>query len=252
MKGKVFIIDDDTTILEGMKRCLELEGYEVGIASSAMTAAFLLRRFDPDVILLDLNMPALGGERLLSLDRKWTFPPASQVILWSGRSEAELAAFAERVGADGFHSKGDDLDRFLVKLQRWVARAETKRGGAAPVSISEKTVLLRTGAEPRTATADDLRAGGYAVVEAFSDDEVVERLKSIAPDALVIETSFYGAIRLLPAIETSIPVFVLSVLGDQIRRRFPFIRPLGPRLERYDLIAAIDRVLVDGSRLAVQ
>lgn len=251
MKGKVFIIDDDTTILEGMKRCLELEGYEVGIASSAMTAAFLLRRFDPDVILLDLNMPALGGERLLSLDRERTFPPASQVILWSGRGEAELAAFAERVGADGFHSKGDDLDRFLDKLQRWVARAEAKRG-AAPENISEKTILLRTSAEPRTTTADDLKAGGYAVVEAFNDDGVVERLRSVAPDALVIETSFYGAIRLLPAIETPIPVFVLSVLGDQIRRRFPFVRPLGARLERYDLIAAVDRVLVDGSRLAVQ
>lgn len=242
MKGKIFIIDDDTTILEGMKCCLELEGYEVGVAASAMAAAFLLRRFDPDVILLDLNMPALGGERLLSLDRARTFPPRSLVILWSGREDSELAPFAEKAGADGFHSKGSDFNLLLTKLQRWVSRAQARQSGASAETISENIIVLRTNGQ--TTTAADLEAGGYIVVEAASDEEAVERLQHLDAVALVVQTSFYAATRFLQTVQTEIPVIVMSAFADQIASRFPFVRPLTPRLPRYDLIAAIDRILV--------
>jgi len=120
MSGRIFIIDDDAEAVIGMKALLECEGYEVATSASPLTAAFELRRFDPDVILLDLNMPGLGGERLLSLDRKRAFPSGSQIVLYSGRERDELAAIAEQTGVDGFHSKGDDLDAFLLRIRRWV------------------------------------------------------------------------------------------------------------------------------------
>jgi len=120
MSERIFIIDDDKNAVVGMKSLLECEGYDVAASSSPLTAAFELRRFRPDVILLDLNMPGLGGERLLSLDRKRAFPPGSQIILYSGREREELAVIAEQTGVDGFHSKGDDIDAFLLRIKRWV------------------------------------------------------------------------------------------------------------------------------------
>lgn len=127
-RGRIFIIDDDEDVLLGMKQALEQEGYDVAGSVSPLTAPFEIRRFNPDVVLLDLNMPALGGERLLSLDRKRMFPAGSQIILCSGSGHEELAAVAKRTGVDGFHCKGDDFDSFLLRIHRWVrcGRARNK------------------------------------------------------------------------------------------------------------------------------
>ena len=120
MSGRIFIIDDDDDAVLGLKQLLEQDGYEVATSASPLTAAFELRRFNPHLILLDLNMPGLGGERLLALDRKRAFPSGSQIVLYSGRGREELSAIAEKTGVDGYHSKGDDLAAFMLNIRRWV------------------------------------------------------------------------------------------------------------------------------------
>ncbi|MEO0814242.1 MAG: response regulator, partial [Myxococcota bacterium] len=62
----------------------------------------------PDLILLDIAMPAMGGERLLSVLRKYQSLSDVRVVFHSGKEEDELREMAESFGADGFIKKSLD------------------------------------------------------------------------------------------------------------------------------------------------
>jgi len=95
-RGRVLIVDDHPEILEGMKMLLELEGMDVTTHDSVITLPLILRKADPDVILLDLSLRALSGEAFFRLGRERLLRHSDAlVILFSGRPLAELAANAE-------------------------------------------------------------------------------------------------------------------------------------------------------------
>jgi CheY-like chemotaxis protein len=64
-RARILIVDDDTGVRLVYSRALELEGYEVRVASSAETALAEVREHRPDAILLDLRMPLINGAGFL-------------------------------------------------------------------------------------------------------------------------------------------------------------------------------------------
>src|SRR5262245_39938209 len=92
---RVFVIDDDPDQLEMVRRALALEGFEVGCTSSPIGATNLMRDFQPDVVLLDVNIPALSGDRLLGLVRKAM--PGARFLLFSASDETRLRQLALQV-----------------------------------------------------------------------------------------------------------------------------------------------------------
>jgi DNA-binding NarL/FixJ family response regulator len=64
-RGRVLIVDDEPEMLEGMKILLGLEGIDVIIHGSMITLPLILRDADPDVVLLDISLPALSGTSAL-------------------------------------------------------------------------------------------------------------------------------------------------------------------------------------------
>jgi DNA-binding response OmpR family regulator len=68
MRGKkILIIDDDQDLRLGLTARLKANGYRVVVATDAITAITVARREAPDVVVLDLGLPA--GDRLQVLDR---------------------------------------------------------------------------------------------------------------------------------------------------------------------------------------
>ena len=61
MKDRVLVVDDDPAILTFMARALVSEGYDVAVAPNGQSALDQLERFCPDVIVLDVMMPVMGG-----------------------------------------------------------------------------------------------------------------------------------------------------------------------------------------------
>lgn len=61
MAGKVLIVDDDGDIVNSLQSRLEWLGYDCQSASNGKEAIRMIRENDPDIVLLDLEMPELGG-----------------------------------------------------------------------------------------------------------------------------------------------------------------------------------------------
>jgi CheY-like chemotaxis protein len=66
-KRKIFIADDDETVLNSLKSLLVLSDFEVQGTQDARAIAPMVRVFKPDVLLLDLIMPDLGGFEVCEL-----------------------------------------------------------------------------------------------------------------------------------------------------------------------------------------
>lgn len=130
MNGRVLIVDDDTIIADGMKALLELEGIDAWSTSSPFEFPMLLRRHDPDVVLIDLAMPTLSGERLLELSTRRSMHKDARVVLFSGRGTNELSELTERLGAAGYLQKGSDLDAMVRRIQHWIRERRALRSDA--------------------------------------------------------------------------------------------------------------------------
>jgi DNA-binding NarL/FixJ family response regulator len=116
--GRVLIIDDQPDLVAGVKAVLEMEGIEVIVHSSLITLPLLLRAIDPDVILLDLSMPALSGTAAFANRR--CLKTDAPMILFSGRGEPELALLVEELGADGYLCKSDDAGAMVHRIKTWI------------------------------------------------------------------------------------------------------------------------------------
>ena len=122
--GRVLVVDDDPAILELVDAALRAEGYAVETAADAGTALdWLWATWDaqPDVILLDLQLPAVDGQTFAELYRALPVRHAP-LVLMSGLPEA--AAVAQEVAARDVLRKPFDLDDLLERLRR-AAQAPT-------------------------------------------------------------------------------------------------------------------------------
>ncbi|MGB4782783.1 response regulator [Candidatus Methylomirabilis sp.] len=101
----VLIADDNTLFREGLRMLLAQEPAisVVGEAADGLQAIRLAEALQPDILLLDIRMPGLGGIEALPQIREKS--PGTKVLILSGFSEGELMAKALQLGAKGYLSK---------------------------------------------------------------------------------------------------------------------------------------------------
>jgi DNA-binding response OmpR family regulator len=119
---RVLVVDDDEDQLDLIARLLRHERFEVRTTSEAIGFSNLVRSFAPDLVLLDVEIPALTGDRLLSLSRK-VAPAGTKFVLFSACDEEKLRRLAIQVEADGWASKSWEPVRLLRTIHRLCPRA---------------------------------------------------------------------------------------------------------------------------------
>jgi DNA-binding response OmpR family regulator len=118
-KVRVLVVDDDPDQLELVRRTLSPHGFEVQTHNSALGVTNLVRNSQPDLVLLDVNFPALKGDQVVGLARRHA-PQGTKFVLYSAADEARLRALALASGADGYLCKsvqGTDLIRKLTAIR---------------------------------------------------------------------------------------------------------------------------------------
>ena len=104
----VLAVDDDLACLELIQRGLRGFGFEIETSSSSLGVSNLIRTTKPQIVLLDVNIPALKGNALLEVARRYA-PAETKFILYSATDEAELRRLAKECGADGYITKSADI-----------------------------------------------------------------------------------------------------------------------------------------------
>lgn len=115
---RVVVVDDDEEQLSMVSRMLRAEGCEVETTSSPFGVSNLVSAFRPDVVLIDVNIPALSGDKILSVLRR--HQSKARLVLFSAADESKLRRLAGEVGADGWIQKGCDARQMSERLVRLV------------------------------------------------------------------------------------------------------------------------------------
>ena len=114
MKPKILIVDDEPNIRDSLAKALRGAGYEPCVAADGLEACMFYEQHQPDLVLLDLNMPILNGWK--TFEAISTVHPLVPVIIITGRpGQFELAA-AARVGA--LMEKPLDVPTLLETVRR--------------------------------------------------------------------------------------------------------------------------------------
>lgn len=116
MKGKILIADDEPGIRRMITLLLEEEGYQVKAVENGQDAVNALPYFQPDLVLLDQQMPVLTG--LQALEKIKFLNPDQIVILVTAFGSISLAVDAVKKGAYDFIEKPFDNDNLILKVNR--------------------------------------------------------------------------------------------------------------------------------------
>jgi signal transduction histidine kinase len=146
----VLIVDDDPTARETLVAILEGEGYELQQAKDGIQALKLLKNLQPDLILLDVMMPAMDGFEVCRRIR--ATPPLAEVpiILLTALDDRESLVRGIESGADDFLSKPPDR-RELVARVRTITRLNRYR------TLMEQRENIRRMAERVVAAQEEER-----------------------------------------------------------------------------------------------
>jgi PleD family two-component response regulator len=129
---KVLVIDDDPIVLEVVRERLEGAGFVVVVRDEPLGTTNVVRDERPDIVLLDIMMPALNGERLAALLRSNRSLNSVGIILHSSKSPSELLPLVDQTGAIGAISKSESEGEFMRKFHDLV-RTHRERGSSTPV-----------------------------------------------------------------------------------------------------------------------
>lgn len=102
---RVLIIDDDEIVAEAMREVLAREGHKVLTVPTAIGATEVILRENVRVVVLDIHMPSISGDKLAQLLRKNPRVKHIGIVLVSGIEQKQLEALADEVSADAVVTK---------------------------------------------------------------------------------------------------------------------------------------------------
>jgi putative two-component system response regulator len=114
---RVLVADDEASLAELLRRILMKEGYGVEVAGTGIAALEALPVYKPHLVLLDVNMPGMGGIdvcRRIKQDPAYRLTP---VVLITGMAQREKRLEGLDAGADDFLSKPVDIQELLARVR---------------------------------------------------------------------------------------------------------------------------------------
>ncbi|HEY3279632.1 MAG TPA: sigma-54 dependent transcriptional regulator [Gemmatimonadales bacterium] len=129
MADTLLLVDDEASVLRALGNYFEQTGYEVWREATGQQGLETFRRVRPDVVILDLNLPDVGGLEVLEGLRREN----AAVILLTGQGDIETAVRAMQLGAENFLTKPVDMTHLAAATARV----------AEKVRLSHQNALLR-------------------------------------------------------------------------------------------------------------
>ncbi len=134
-KARILLVDDEPQIRRVVKTALTAQKYEVVEAGTGEEALDLLKGADPDLILLDINMPGMGG---IAACREIRAISEAAIILLSVRnSEADKITGLD-AGADDYVTKPFSVNELTARIRANLRRQPVQEESLEPVVVSDQ------------------------------------------------------------------------------------------------------------------
>jgi two-component system response regulator ResD len=160
---RILVVDDEPTIRDVVSRYLERAGYRAEVAADGSEALSLAQTMDPDLVVLDVMLPAPNGLEVLRRLRA-TSPTSPAVILLTARGEESDRISGLRLGADDYVVKPFSPAELVARVDAVLRRldpqpdeaAEPLRFGSLEIDRSSRRVLVDGEEAALTQTEFDL------------------------------------------------------------------------------------------------
>jgi DNA-binding response OmpR family regulator len=220
----ILVVDDKSSVRTVLSDYLSEEGFRVVCAENGRAALYVARHEKPDLILLDIMMPEMGGYDFLRAYRKERETP---VILLTARMEESDKVLGLELGADDYITKPFGVRELVARI-----RAVLRRSTATTKPSVLRSRYLVLDLEGHTATVDDrpvrLTPSEFELLatlmaspgRAFSRVELLERLQGDAIEGVehTINTHIHN-LRAKIETDPGQPQLIESVFGVGYRFR---------------------------------
>ncbi len=136
----ILIVDDDRALRTSVCRALELEGYETIEASDGEAALWQVINKDPQLVVLDLGLPGIGGLAVCQSirSRGYDLP----ILVLTARSEVQDRVDGLDAGADDFMTKPFALDELFARVRALLRRHRAAEHEVADHGGAPKRLVL--------------------------------------------------------------------------------------------------------------
>lgn len=117
---KILLVDDSDVVLEANRIALEECGYTVITLDNPYAVPYVVRKEQPDLVLVDVNMPTMKGDMVAKIIANYGMHLRAPILLHSDMNDGELSRRAERCGAAGFIRKTTDRGTFVDRVRAWL------------------------------------------------------------------------------------------------------------------------------------
>lgn len=138
MSAKILVVDDEPQIRRMMRATLTANGYQIDEARTGEEGLGRFREFLPDLVLLDLNMPGMGG---LATCREMRTGSDVPIIILTVRNSEKEKVEALDAGADDYVTKPFGIEELLARIRAALRRAPTSPE-SGPHAFSSKDLEI--------------------------------------------------------------------------------------------------------------
>ena len=213
----IFVVEDEEEILDLIRHHLTKEGFSVSTATNGMEAVKAIQRKAPDLILLDLMLPGMGGLDVCRLLKKNTRTDGIPILMVTAKDEESDVVAGLELGADDYIVKPFRMKELIARVRAALRR----RRGPAPdgeavvkardieihpgrhevrvagemveMTVSELRILHLLAGRPgwvmtREQIVDAVKGEDYAVTDRAVDVQIVGIRRKLGDRADCIET----------------------------------------------------------------
>ncbi len=183
----ILVVDDEVNLQQLMMVSLKSRNYHVETANNGIEALAKLKTIKPDLIILDINMPHMGGVEFYETICEGDTHPKYPVLVLTAR--ANMEQLFKEVNIDGFMPKPFEIAD-LLNLVESIIRKYSESGfkiSSTGARVSRKICIVEKDPETLNKIGSAFLAADYTVIPAQNGMEGIERIIQAVPDIALVE-----------------------------------------------------------------
>jgi two-component system response regulator MprA len=162
---RVLVVDDDPELRAALTRALTIDGYAVSAVSNGAKALEVVPELEPDVLVLDMMMPVLGGLEVCR--RLRASGDRTPILVLTARDQVGDRVAGLDAGADDYLAKPFALEELRARLRALLRRAAPVEKDATRLTYEDLTLDLESRQAFRGSRAIELTRTEFALLELF-------------------------------------------------------------------------------------